>query len=108
MLIKHATMNKIGRLLSEGTGGDVFQEGDEFFYHLSSWGLDENDDEFQNYSESEKFSSLEKLLASVPEGIIYLPAGETNISSEQMTKIHLAAEDAARKLRAVYAAHKAN
>jgi hypothetical protein len=40
------SMNKIGRLLCEGTGGDVFQEENNYFYHLNSWGIDENGDDF--------------------------------------------------------------
>jgi hypothetical protein len=89
-------MNKIGGAAYEGGGIEVYQDGDRYFYYH----IEENCDEIaERYSEY--FDSLEDLLASLPKGIHYNPAGSyTPNPIDEITPEYLArAAEFDRRLR---------
>ncbi len=73
-------MIKIGVLETSNAGGSVYQDGSEYFFQISGWTI-ENEEEADYKSESKRFSSLEELKATIPEGATFrLGDGKESIS----------------------------
>jgi len=96
-------MTKIGRLMGADSGADIFEENGKYHYVLSSWGIDLNGDEFDITATSDPFPSLEALLSSHPEGLIFLREGENNVSREYMAQRFKTADAVFQRLQEIYA-----
>lgn len=101
-------MNKIGRLLTEGTCADVFEDVEGFHYFANSWGIDENGDEFTKSERSATFPSLQMLIASLPPGILYLPNGQSKPDPAYMQQLYKKFDESFERLQKVYEQRRKN
>jgi len=78
-------MIKLGTLEATEAVGDVYQDGTDFFYQVKGWTI-VGDDETHYLSESERFSSLDSLIASVPHGVHFQLEGAFETLEERVVR----------------------
>jgi len=85
-------MTKIGTLENVTWLATIYQDGSEYFYQATSWGIDSNDEENTSERESTRFSSLDRLLAPFPRGVHFQKEGEIESKEAHFKRVKMLVE----------------